>query len=427
MTLIYSVNDHPRLRYTLDLIFNQILTGGYTLTDKVEEFSNYAGAKIWYAPNPPEGALSFMPSGLLHEEGIRKQRLRWEHLKDMPRLHIGSSGRFDLFASVFFLLSRYEEYIVEKRDRHDRFRLSDSILFANRNYRLPLVNIWVKALGRQLGKGADTRRFEGIKTESSFDLDFPWKYRYYGWSKHLKGAIRDVLRLKPHHLFKRIGVVLDRVADPFERLDWMVERSLSAGVKPLLFVPVSKSKIYFDRNRNLDMPEYRALIKALLSSVDIGLHPGYTAYCSVAKIFEEKHELQQIVGEVYRSRMHFLRLRLPDSYRALLGAGITEDYSMGYAEDIGFRAGISTPFYWYDLEREQTTGLLVHPFCIMDQSLKRYLKLDAERAIGYITQIKREIAQSGGVFSFIWHNSSFDGDEGWTGYDKVFENLLISN
>ena len=76
----------------------------------------------------------------------------------------------------------------------------------------------------------------------------------------------------------------------------------------------------------------------------------------------EKQRLEHILGEtVYHNRFHFLRFTLPQSYQQLLACGISDDYSMGYADQIGFRAGTCTPFYFYDLENEIQTTLKVHP------------------------------------------------------------------
>ena len=55
-------------------------------------------------------------------------------------------------------------------------------------------------------------------------------------------------------------------------------------------------------------------------------------------------------------------LRFPQTYRRLLKLSVREDYTLGYAGQTGFRAGICTPFYFYDLELEETTNLLLVPF-----------------------------------------------------------------
>jgi hypothetical protein len=55
---------------------------------------------------------------------------------------------------------------------------------------------------------------------------------------------------------------------------------------------------------------------------------------------------------------------LPETFRHLLDTGIQEDFSMGYGSINGFRASVASPFYWYDLEKEQTTYLLLYPFLL---------------------------------------------------------------
>lgn len=46
---------------------------------------------------------------------------------------------------------------------------------------------------------------------------------------------------------------------------------------------------------------------------------------------------------------------LPEHYSYLNELEIANDYSMGYPETIGFRAGTSTPYLFYDLNMEITT------------------------------------------------------------------------
>ncbi|MBK6903035.1 MAG: polysaccharide deacetylase family protein [Saprospirales bacterium] len=124
---------------------------------------------------------------------------------------------------------------------------------------------------------------------------------------------------------------------------------------------------------------------------------------------EEKERLEGICGQqIRKSRQHFLRLRLPESFRALLEADLTEDYSMGYADAIGFRAGTSVPFRWYDLAGENATGLLVVPFQVMDITLKKYMGLSPEEATKRMLDLVNVVRRTGGTFCCIWHNSSFD-------------------
>jgi hypothetical protein len=100
-----------------------------------------------------------------------------------------------------------------------------------------------------------------------------------------------------------------------------------------------------------------------------GLHPSYACFEHPEKIAEEKKRLEEILNrEITSSRFHFLRFRLPESYRLLEETGIREDFSMGFSAFPGFRAGTSLPFRWFDLKKNQAGNLLIHPFSLMDSS-----------------------------------------------------------
>ena len=124
------------------------------------------------------------------------------------------------------------------------------------------------------------------------------------------------------------------------------------------------------------------------------------------------------------SRQHFLKLTFPNTYRHLIQVGIQSDYTMGYADNIGFRAGIATPFYWYDLENEAMTNLKIYPFQVMEVTLKEYLKLSPEEAIVYVKPLIEATKAVGGTFTTLWHNSTLSETEGYEGWRRVYEAIL---
>ena len=138
----------------------------------------------------------------------------------------------------------------------------------------------------------------------------------------------------------------------------------------------------------------------------------------------EKQRMEKILGRpVSDSRQHYLLLAFPATYRKLLDAGITTDYTMGYPDRPGFRAGTATPFYFYDLEKEETTPLRIFPFQVMDGTLRQYLKMTPRDAITKITALRDEVRTTGGTFCTIWHNESLNDQGSWRGYRVAFERL----
>src|SRR5688572_21638887 len=104
--IIYSPHISPRLRYVSKFIFNQGLLCNFILTDNENEFIQSKLAKINYSIKTFESALNINPSGLLNQNKVQG---------------IPSDYPEDIFSAVFYHISRYEEWISEKRDQHNRF------------------------------------------------------------------------------------------------------------------------------------------------------------------------------------------------------------------------------------------------------------------------------------------------------------------
>ncbi len=115
---------------------------------------------------------------------------------------------------------------------------------------------------------------------------------------------------------------------------------------------------------------------------------------------------------------------MPRTFRDLYSAGILEDYSMGYPDEPGFRAGIARPYYFYDVFEDRQLNLKIFPFQIMDGTLYNYKKLDTAGAEEVILKLINETKKVGGLFVSIWHNTSLLDNEEWNKWRRVFEFML---
>jgi len=156
-----------------------------------------------------------------------------------------------------------------------------------------------------------------------------------------------------------------------------------------------------------------------------GIHPSYRSAGRPATLRMEAERYSKIAGhEAGCARQHWLLLRLPETYQSYEDAGISIDYTMGYADEPGFRAGIARPFPFYDLSKEKITGLTIVPFQIMDGTLRQYLHLSPEAALPVIRSLVSSTMSVGGLFVSIWHNTSLAEGNGWEGWRRVFEETL---
>jgi hypothetical protein len=115
---------------------------------------------------------------------------------------------------------------------------------------------------------------------------------------------------------------------------------------------------------------------------------------------------------------------MPDTYRAFGEAGIRHDYTMGFNDEPGFRAGIARPYPFYDISAERTTGLTIVPFQVMDGTLRQYMHLQPDAALEVIGSLITATRKVGGLFVSIWHNTSLNEGNGWEGWRRVFEETL---
>src|SRR5690606_21745347 len=109
------------------------------------------------------------------------------------------------------------------------------------------------------------------------------------------------------------------------------------------------------------------LIKTIAKVAHLGLHPSYNSSKNPYQVQREKKRLDTILQrKTVESRQHFLKINFPQTYQVLHQMGFKHDYTMGFAEVCGFRCGTAQPIYFFDLERNKVTDLVLHPFVYMD-------------------------------------------------------------
>ncbi|MDD2381766.1 MAG: polysaccharide deacetylase family protein, partial [Mariniphaga sp.] len=233
---------------------------------------------------------------------------------------------------------------------------------------------------------------------------------------------KDLLPQNISSIKNRILVWTGMKPDPYDTYAFIDEIYKDSVVKPVFFFLLGDYAPY-DKNVSWKNKYLRNLIRRTAEKYPSGIHPSFAAGETNGgkKLQQEKKRLEIICGlKMTKSRQHFLRLHFPENYQNLLEAGIQEDYTMGYPSHTGFRAGICTPYHFYDLKKETETSLKIIPFQVMDVTLRNYMNLNPEEALIEIETLMREVKNVGGTFSCIWHNESLIGQDPWNGYREVF-------
>jgi len=403
----------------------------FSLTDDAAFYRQADACKINYSKERLLEAEVFIPCGnLLLESDIQAQSVTVFQQEGLPAFFQQKADNadfpFDLLSVVFYLISRYEEYLPFEADAHGRFGAQQSIAFQHHFLRQPLVNEWALRLSDLLQSKFPISQFpiSNFQFFPTYDLDMAWAYLHKGWKRNTGAYLRDLLKLDFKNSQRRWRVQTNREADPFFVFDYLNQLHKKYNLKPTLFILLGDYGA-FDKNTNAKNAAFRQLIQHLQSQYNLGIHPSYQSNIDFKQLKKEIHRLENISGEpVVRSRQHFLKLRFPQTYQRLLDLNITADYSLGYASDIGFRAGIASPYPWYDLSKEEMTPLLLHPFQVMDVTLKDYLNLNPPEAIPLVQSMIEKTRAVGGTFCTLWHNSSFSDVDNWEEWQEVYETIL---
>lgn len=403
----------PRVEYAVKFLFGRLLNTEYRLLSAEELLQEVDEAHVSYTAKGVGGGLRIPVAGLLVEEGIRSLEPDTGKVADIPVLFPGKGDLgFDVFSAVFWMITRYEEYLPARRDKFGRFPAMASLAYRKGFLEKPVVNVWAKMLREAL-----TARFPELslpKIPSAYlptlDIDNPWAHRNKGIKSWLGGSLRQLSRGKISSLRERMAVLRSGMKDPFDSYD-MIK---ALHHKDTLVFILAGSRGKYDNRISLKNENWRKLILSLDENYHLGFHPSFRSNKNPDILREEKKALEAVLGrKLTHSRQHFLILSMPGTYRALSDAGIEEDYSMGFPERPGFRAGTSSWFYFYDLEKEVETGLRVFPFCVMDRTLKDYMDLDTDRAWTLVENLIYRIRDYGGNFIPVWHNESLGSAEEW--------------
>ncbi len=315
------------------------------------------------------------------------------------------------------MLTRQEEYQPHQQDDHGRFPASESLCFREGFLHKPVVDEWVQLLGAAIHLEHPT--FQPPNPEPSiqptFDVDFAWRYLNKSWYLKCRTLARDLIVEGPGTFARGLQATLGLTPDPYDLYQQWADQ------QAVLFFPLG-DRTYYDRNHRWDHPAYQRLIQSCHQQMAIGLHPSYSCLEKPHLLEMECDRFATITGAPpQRSRQHYLRFRLPETYRALQRCGLQEDWSMGYADQPGFRAGTARSFLWFDLQQNRTTALRIFPFQVMDTTLLHYLNLTPPLAKMRIQELWNTIQETGGCLTTLAHNNSIAAvDKAWQNWRNIW-------
>lgn len=420
--LIYADKQTPRLEYIVSTLFQ----GEASITNQLEQFKEYRGARINYSNITITGNVCHIyPQGLLQENNITEQKINIIQWKGYPAFfETPGSIPFDLFAASFYLITRYEEWLPHQKDQYDRYLPEQSLAYQNGFLQFPLVNYWLA----QLTAALDIRIPYQFSFRPSYDIDIAYSYLHHNSIRNTLGYFKHLVQLKFNQVVERLQVLAGVQKDPYDVYDWLHLLHDSLQLKPLYFFLVASSRDALHKNISPESAAMQALMIAHVKKYSVGLHPSVDQKNTKHSFLKEKKLVEKIVQQPIKySRQHYIHLNFPKTYEALIHEGIQADYSMGYPQINGFRASYTKRFNWFNLATNQSTSLVIFPFTYMDATAIFNEKKTVGEAAQELEEMYTLYKQYGGDFIPIFHNNFLTKQPEFMEWRNMYANFLLKH
>jgi hypothetical protein len=427
--LLYIPHITSRLHYIVDFISKELFDEPVMITSDKEVFVLSPLPKLNYSDKEiAETEFFIRNTSLLFETGIDNQHIECFDL-NYHKAFFETKGDlpFDIFAAAFYLLSRYEEYLPHRKDEFGRYAHTESLAYREGFLDMPLINIWLVEFKKALSAKFPELifRYPSFKFIPTYDIDIAYSYLHKGWLRNTGGLLRSIGKSDWSGVKERLDVLRGRRQDPYDAYEWLDALHLYCRMRPYYFFLVARKRKGVDRNISPYSAAMQDLMRYHSIGSRIGLHPSWQSGDDHSLLKEEIECMEYVTdNKVDRSRQHYIRFTLPQTYRRLMDLTIEQDFSMGYGSINGFRASVASSFYWYDLENERATSLRLFPFCFMDANAFYEQQYTASQARNELMHYYHIIRKVNGLMVTIWHNSFLGSDPQFAGWKEVYEVFL---
>ncbi|WP_022823625.1 DUF7033 domain-containing protein [Hymenobacter norwichensis] len=333
----------------------------------------------------------------------------------------------DLISAAFYLLSGWQEYFSDERDRHGRFPYSASMQYRYGFVAVPVVNYYFDILKTAVehvtGQPLHPRCWANGASFATFvthDID---ELRS-AWKTPAKAALRSGNLLK-------FGWQLWRHftrPDAWNNLELVQQTVAEYGAKStFFFLPEHRKSANGTPNADYNIRQKWPQLAAAIGGSEVGLHASLGTAQHGGRLKRDEHRLQHLRNDVkaYGIRFHYLQWE-PRITPFLLHTLLYEyDSTLGFAEHFGFRNSYCLPFQLFDFTTCKSFDFLEIPLNVMDATLHHpnYLQLAPEQILPALQPMFQEIERFGGVCTLLWHNDHFDPANETTG-PRQFAELM---
>jgi len=320
----------------------------------------------------------------------------------------------DIFATIFFMLTRWEEYVVLERDKHNRFLETLSLAYKYNFLERPIVNEYLEFLWNILAyMGFKEERTEH-KSSLNLTHDIDEILRYPTIKKVFVRMAGDIVLRKSLLLFFKtaieyIDIFQKRKKDPYDTFSELMDISESYNLKSSFFFMAGGTSSKRDNRYAINDKFLQETVSNIKERRhNIGIHPSYNAYNDFDQFEAEKKSLESLVKlPIVSGREHYLRFEVPTTWQIWNDNNMQWCSNMAYANIAGFRAGTCSSFYPFNILTQKKLQVLERPLIFMEATFITQYKDDLVELEHRIDYYIRTVKKYNGSFIVLWHNSNF--------------------
>ncbi|HME11391.1 MAG TPA: polysaccharide deacetylase family protein [Candidatus Acidoferrum sp.] len=324
----------------------------------------------------------------------------------------------DILLATLFTLCRTEETICSTRDEHLRFPASASLAARHNFLERPIVDEYGAAFEQVLSalRPLWKRARQPLRTKLTHDIDL------VGIPFSLQATVGHTLKRKNPACTARDILAAASSTEPTDLylVRKLAQISKSRGLHSAFYWKGSP-RTPMDEGYDPFHPKVQRVLRDLQQQdFELGVHPGYDTFHARAELSREADRLREALGVKYPGgRQHYLRWS-PATWLDWEACGLRYDSSVGFADQLGFRAGTSVPYRPWSIAENRELDLIEVPLLLMDCTPVKYMGLPREEGLARIRQVIQRTATAGGVFTMLWHNAPLIDPE----YDGWYEAIL---
>ncbi|MDC0478787.1 hypothetical protein OAN35_01090 [Flavobacteriaceae bacterium] len=427
MILVYSHKITPRLTYIFRQIFIRVLELPVDFTSAIEKFVSHSGPKLSYTHQPLGNEFFIASHDLLFQKGIQEVPIEvsnWSNIPAFFKLGKSSQLPYDIFAASFFLMTRYEEFLPQVKNDLGAFVAYQSLASKNNFLEMPVVDLWAVRLKEKLHEFFPELphvSWKKPKFQPIISVVNPYKYEKKSLLLKLSDTLSALWQLDFFSIIEQSLVLLGLQKDPhnnFEELEALFKKT---GNQPLYFFLFSKNTFY-DRGVSIHNFSFRRLIKNTADLNQVSLLASHAAQQESKSLNYERQQLKKlIIKKIDSVRFNYGLLTTSLGYYNLLEEEIQKDYSMGYSDEVGYRASTAVPFYFYDLNNELQTSLKIHPVVADEAGLRKFSN---QNAFKKLMELYENLPTSSAFHGVSFSNAILNAEEMKNSWRDQFINYI---